>query len=174
MAKYKIRHAGFTYFKEHDTVDSGTGQEVKVWTPVLALRGETVDVKKASDIKKGLDTDAFWLPEFHPITGVLHEGEGEDASEVGGLQVQWSSDIDTATDDELVDFVQRATVKEVVDAADTPARAQRLLDAEKSASGDDARKTVVKKLTKLVDADADDSGTEDDDDEDETEDEDEK
>ncbi len=99
----------------------------------LAQRGETVDFTQ-EEADRGERLGAF-------ATGSETSTVVAEAP-VLGLE---------STDAELVTFAKAATVTQVLEAADgDPALAQRLLDAEKAATGNEPRKTVVKGLDAVI------------------------
>lgn len=152
MAQMKIRHAGFVYHKSQSSVGTD-GKKVKTWHPVMAHRGQTVEIEQESDLEKGHAEGAFWTNDYDPETGVPKGFIGPDSTTFSDAQVELSEDIpdiDEATDVELAEWVQGATVAQIVEQATDPDKAARLLEAEETASGADARKTLVEALEKIV------------------------
>lgn len=101
----------------------------------VAKRGETIELSE-DEAARGDALDAF---------GTGKETEESAAIEVAGMD-----------DEELVTWIEEndPTVQDVVDAsAGNGALAQRLLDAETSATGGDPRKGVVKGLAAVIDRD---------------------
>lgn len=96
-----------------------------------AFQGETLDLP-AEEAKRGDEIGAFRTDESDAATGDF--------------------DPATASDEELAAwFDTKPTVQDVLDAAgDDPQRAQRLLDAENEASGNDPRKGVVEGLAAIA------------------------
>lgn len=133
--KRTVRIRGFSYF-ENDT-DPLSGDTIRVER--TATRGDTIEVEEPQ-AERGDRLGAFGDP-------AARDGE-EAVAPVSG------SDLSLAGDDELVAFVESANASDVVDAAgNDPALARRLLDAEQTAHGQDARKTVVEPLTALAASD---------------------
>lgn len=154
MATVKIRHAGFVYNKRHVSIGTD-GKKVETWHPVMAQRNDVLDTKDIheADLDHGEEIGAFWTSDYDPETGVplgfnIQTGTFTDAA------VEMSDDVpdvDEATEVELAEWVQGATVKSVVElAGDNPDHAARLLEAEEAASGRDPRATLVKALEKIV------------------------
>jgi hypothetical protein len=129
MAEKTIRIRFFTYNVE---VDHPSDPGEKMIMSQTAWRGETVDLNDA-DVKRG--------EAIHAFVG----SEPEEAESSAGVAL----DLDSASDAELAEWIEndKPTVQEVVDAADgDPELADRLLDAENSATGNDPRKGVVEGL----------------------------
>lgn len=145
--KVKIRHAGFTYSKQHEVM-SPSGEVQNVWNRVHAFRGETVTLEVEQDYKLGLAEGAFWTSDYDPETGVPKdlEPEGEEADEFEEDEVE----VDSASDAELEAFVKDNTIAVVLELADTPERAQRLLDAENRSTGNDPRKTLEAEIQRRL------------------------
>lgn len=152
MAEVKIRHAGFVYHKSQASIGPD-GKKVTTWHPVMAQRGEVVDIEQESDLENGHNIGAFWTNDFDPETGVPKGFVGPDSTTFSDAQVELSDDVpdvDEATDLELAEWVQKSTVAQVEALATDPDKAARLLEAEEAASGRDPRKTLVEALEKIV------------------------
>lgn len=153
--KVKIRHAGFTYHKRANTI-MPSGEIVAAFTPVTALRDEEITLEFEGDYQRGLEEDAFYTDDHHPVSGVplayLREvGEIDEDEDVDEDEVV---DIDNATDEELMEFVNSSNIATVLEVADNPERARRLLQAEGSSTGHDPRKTLVEELERRVEPEA--------------------
>lgn len=147
--KVRIRHAGFTYHKEHDVIQPD-GSTARVWNKVMALRDEEVNLVVKQDYDIGLREGAFWTDDYHPDTGVPNDLDIDDEDTVFPTADDDEISIDEASEEDLVEFVKESKVEEVLELADTKERAQKLLDAENMATGNDPRVTLEAELKRRI------------------------
>lgn len=146
----KVRHAGYTYLKQWDQILPSTGELVRSWAPVIAMRDEEITLEFQGDYDRGIREGAFYTDDFEPDTGVpvgFNPVSGE-------IEEDWPEadedeiSVDDATDEELIEFVDKNNIANVLELADTPERAQRLLVAENGRTGADPRVSLVAELEK--------------------------
>ena len=148
--KVKVRHAGYTYLKPYDMILASTGELVSSWAPVIAVRDEEIELQFQGDYDRGMEAGAFYTDEYDPETGVpvgFNPVSGEVEEDWPEAETDEIS-VDEASDDELIEFVDKNNVQDVLELADTPERAQRLLTAENGRTGADPRKSLVAELEK--------------------------
>lgn len=150
----KVRHAGYTYLKKYDQVLPSTGELVRSWSPVIAMRDEEITLEFQGDYDRGIREDAFYTDDHDPESGVPLAF----LQATGQIEEDWPEaepdeiTVDDATDQELIDFVDKHNIAEVLELADTPERAQRLLTAENGRTGADPRVSLVAELEKRIEA----------------------
>lgn len=135
MAERTIRDKAFRYSVESsDTMEPGK----IVLRQRLARRGDKVELRE-EDIRRGEALGAFVTEDDTVVTATGDETSRES--------------LDAMTDVELVAWLEeeKPSAPQVINAAgDDPELAQRLLDAENSIAGRNARSTVVKGLEKVI------------------------
>ena len=144
MARKTIRAAQFMYYVPTGEVRKlKDGTEEEVLSVRHALHGDTVNIPRDEDVKRGERAGAFEA-----------DDEVEQASPVdNGLPVTAELQFDDY--DALVGWfkAEQPTVSTVVQAADDdPDKAQLLLTAENEATGGQSRKGVVSGLQRIIDA----------------------
>lgn len=103
----------------------------------FAMRGQEIDVSD-EESDRGDRLGAF-------VTD-------DDVAADDGSTIDADFDVVDLSDDELDDWFETSpTVKAVVDKADDAEDAQRLLDAERRATGDDPRVSLESKLQEIID-----------------------
>lgn len=143
MTEVQIRHAQFLYYVEGDTaVSKRTGEEITTLAPRIAQRNDIVDIPRQEDIERGEKFHAFYTEEDYEQEGAAEEGAEEESEPASTDQ----------SHDDLVAWIRddKPTAPQVVEAADSPEKAQALIDAETEASGGDPRKSVIDPLEKIA------------------------
>lgn len=144
MTEVQIKHAQFLYYVEGEKgVSKRTGDEVITLAPRIAHRNDIVDIPRDEDIERGELHGAFYTEEDYAQEAAPEEEGAEEAVEPTS---------EGQTHDELVAWIrdEKPTAPQVVAAADSPEKAQALIDAETEASGGDPRKSVIEPLEKIA------------------------
>jgi hypothetical protein len=146
-----IKHGVFWYYASEMQVINGEEKDTLIQK--MAFNGETVTLTRDSDIERGERYGAFYSDEEMERLG-LNRASAD--TEGGAISL---ADRD---DQELVDWLmstgefdgnKKPTADEVIAAAgDDPDLAERLIEAEDTASGGNPRKSVDDGLNKIVDA----------------------
>lgn len=132
--KVKIKIRAFPYYTEERDLTDPRGERT-VMRENIAVRGQEVELSDV-DLERAERFDA------------IQTDEDEAVEEATG-----SLDVATATPETLAEWIEEdePTVDETVAAAnDDPNVAQRLLDAEHLATGDEPRKGVVEGLNRII------------------------
>lgn len=164
-----IRIGAFRYHNPEEVVRDG--EEVEVLVERTGFHCETVDIPREEDIVRGESLNAFWTPEeavahyaamdmqvpWQGSVPELTQAAAETAAEPEEIEVE----LKDLPQQELVDWLMstgqfdgnpKPTVEEVVDASEGDAQlAEKLIAAEKTASGDAPRKGVVDGLQAIID-----------------------
>lgn len=170
MATVTIRHGLFRYYNPEKQIINGEEKEVLVER--MAFHCETLDIPRAVDVERGTALGAFWTPDqaqaHYDALGVPVPWHGSvpelaQASEASPAAAGSDEEVEVELKDlpqqELVDWLMstgqfdgngKPSADEVVEAAQgDPELARRLEEAEKTASGDAPRKTVIQPLEKI-------------------------
>lgn len=165
-----IRHGLFRYYQLEEQVISG--EEKAVLVERMAFHNQTVDIPRVEDLERGERLGAFWTPseaiehyarlgipapELGSVGGATALAPAAAPADTAGAEEIELTDLD---DEELVDWLMstgrfdgepKPTVPDVVGAAEgDKAFAERLLKAEKTASGDAVRAGVEEGLQKVI------------------------
>lgn len=150
-----IRHGVFWYHVMEPQVING--EEKDVLTQRMAFRGETVNLTRAVDIERGERHGAFMSEEEIKQLPKAAELPPPPDGEAAG-----APNLNELGDDEIVDWLmstgefdgqKKPTADEVVAAVgDNPELADRVLEAEETASGGEPRKGITERLEKVATA----------------------
>lgn len=164
MATVTIRHGVFRYHNPEKQIVNGEEKEVLVER--MAFHCQTVDIPRDVDLERGTALGAFWTPEeaqaHYDALGVPVPwfGTVPEATAAPAADESAEDEVEVELKDlppaELVDWLMstgqfdgnpKPNAGEVVEAAEgDPELAAKLVEAEKTASGDQPRKTVIEGL----------------------------
>lgn len=159
--EFVVKHGVFWYH-EPDTVVGNDGLPREVLVERMAFHNEVVKLHRQVDINRGQKHDAFWSDE--DVARIRKEGRivGQNALPAGSGDAG-ASDVNVGEleDDELVDWLmstgefdgrKKPNAREVNEAVgDDSALAERVLQAENTAQGNEPRVEVEKHMTSVID-----------------------
>lgn len=154
IGEFVVRHGLFWYYKPEETVING--EERVILVQHTAFAGDTVELHLNSDLERAKKY------------GALHDEEtsaamlGQQAQTTATIEPESDEvEVSDLTDEEMVEWLMSAGVfdgekkpnaTEVIQAAGGDKElAERLLEAEKSATGNEPRQAVVAGLQKVID-----------------------
>jgi hypothetical protein len=155
MPEVVIKHKAFRHYEE---VPSVQDPDATVLRARVARRGDTVDVRDV-DFRRGEAHDAFFTEEELAAQQAPVEQEGADkpvdpSGSGGPPEPPEAFDASDKSVNDLIEWLEEAkpNAPQTISAAgDDPEVAERLLEAEESVTGRQARSTVVEGLERIID-----------------------
>jgi hypothetical protein len=162
--KVVIKHGAFWYHARELVVrpnkDTGELEEVEALVEKVANQNEELEVPLVKDYIRGMEIGAFWSDDEIGVDPQSPGGQAVVSAPEDQLDPGAVANFSELEAEDLVDFLMstgmfdsrdKPTVDEVLDqVGDDPALAQRMLDAEASASGGSPRTTLEEGLLRIV------------------------